>query len=147
MFLHSKTTLESESLRILLLITMVFLVGVSFIPVMADGYSPWQKGAIEGLKIGFKMGQMSTLANQGYNISGFNAEVDKYNAWVQQNFGNDTNLMMPKLPVKSYSNISSISSKPIHAMDASFNRTTPSLESWLANALALAIRCLQLFYY
>ncbi|MDD1752077.1 MAG: hypothetical protein LUQ38_03175, partial [Methanotrichaceae archaeon] len=49
------------------------------------GNTPWQEGAIEGLKIGFHMGQMYALANQGQNISGFNAEVDNYNAWVQKN--------------------------------------------------------------
>jgi hypothetical protein len=53
------------------------------------GNTPWQEGAIEGLKIGFHMGQMYTLAQQGQNISGFNAEVDKYSAWVQKNFGNN----------------------------------------------------------
>ena len=37
------------------------------------GYAPWQNGAIEGLKIGFHMGQMYALAQQGQNISGFNA--------------------------------------------------------------------------
>ena len=60
------------------------------------GYAPWQNGAIEGLKIGFHMGQMYALANQGQNISGFNAEVDNYNAWVQKNFGNNASLLMPK---------------------------------------------------
>jgi len=61
------------------------------------GNTPWQEGAIEGLKIGFHMGQMYALANQGQNISGFNAEVDNYNAWVQKNFGNNMNLLMSKL--------------------------------------------------
>jgi hypothetical protein len=60
------------------------------------GNTPWQEGAIEGLKIGFHMGQMYTLAQQGQNISGFNAEVDKYNAWVQKNFGDNVDLLMPK---------------------------------------------------
>jgi len=87
------------------------------------GSTPWQEGAIEGLRIGFHLGQMYTQAQQGYNISGFNAEVDKYNAWVQQNFGNDPNLMMPKMPMPGYSNVPSISSKPIHAVDDSFNQT------------------------
>ena len=125
-----------------MLITIALLVGIGSAQVMASGRTPWQEGAIEGLKIGFKMGQMHALANQGNNISGFNAEADKYNAWIQQNFSNNSNLLIPKLSMPSYSNAPSIGSKPIHAMDASFNRTTPSLGSWLSNALALTVRCL-----
>jgi hypothetical protein len=116
------------------------------------GYTPCQKDAIESLRIGFHMGQMSALANQGQNISGFNAEVDRYNAWVQQNFGNDPNLMiakmqetgdvMPKMQetgdgMPKIQGTESVmpgyfpvprrtSVKPIHVIDASFNQTTPT---------------------
>jgi hypothetical protein len=71
------------------------------------GYTPWQEGAIEGLKIGFHMGQMYALAKQGYNISGFNAELDKYNAWIQKNFGDDPSLLMPKMITASGAPIAS----------------------------------------
>jgi len=101
------------------LIALAVLIGLA----TAAGYTPWQEGAIEGLKIGFHIGQMYTLAQQGYNISGFNTEVDNYNAWVQKNFGNDQNLMMPKMPMPGYSKVPSISSKPIHAIDESFNQS------------------------
>jgi hypothetical protein len=60
------------------------------------GNTSCQVDAIESLRIGFHMGQMYALANQGQNISGFNAEVDKYNAWVQKNFGDDVNSLMLK---------------------------------------------------
>jgi hypothetical protein len=60
-------------------------------------YTPWQEAAMEGLKIGFRMGQMYNMAQQGYNINSFNAEVDNYNAWVRQNFGSDPNLIMQKM--------------------------------------------------
>jgi hypothetical protein len=140
--------LENESLRTLLLITIALLVGIGSASVMAAGHIPCQDGAIEGLKMGFKMGQMYTLAQQGHNISGFNAEVDKYNAWVQQNFGNDPNLMLSKMPMPDYSNVPSISNKPIHAMDASFNQSAPSdLRSWLSNVLALTVRCLPVQFF
>ncbi|MDD1753713.1 MAG: hypothetical protein LUQ38_11570 [Methanotrichaceae archaeon] len=56
------------------LIALAVLIGLA----TAAGYTPWQEGAIEGLKIGFHIGQMYTLAQQGYNISGFNTEVDNY---------------------------------------------------------------------
>ena len=107
------------------------------------GNTPWQEGAIEGLKIAFHMGQMSALANQGQNISGFNAEVDKYNAWIQQNLGNDPNLLMPKLQESGYDvpvmqETGDImpsyfpvpqrtSAKPTHVIDASFNQTNPAI--------------------
>ena len=61
------------------------------------GYTPWQEGAMEGFGIGFQMGQMYNMAQQGYNISGFNVEVDRYNAWIQQNFGNVPNLLMSRM--------------------------------------------------
>lgn len=64
---------------------------------MAQGYTEWQQGALEGLKYGFKMGQAFANANNGINITGFNAEVDIYNAWVRQNFGENPNLLMTKI--------------------------------------------------
>jgi hypothetical protein len=69
------------------------LVGV----VMAQGYTDWQQGAAEGLKLGFKMGQAYEQAQKGINIDGFNAQVDTYNAWVRQHFGEDPMLLMQKM--------------------------------------------------
>jgi len=84
---------------------------------------------IAGLKIGFHMGQMYTQAQQGYNISGFNVEVDNYNAWVRKNFGNNPNLMMPKIQEPGYGMPGYVPQttaiKPIHGIDGSLNRTTP----------------------
>ena len=116
--------------------------GSSAVGASAAGYTPCQESSIESLKIGFKMGQMYALAQQGHNISGFNAEVDKYNEWIQQNFGNDQNLMMSKMPMPGYGNAPPISGKPIHAMDASFNTTPSDLRPWLSNVLALTAKCL-----
>lgn len=65
--------------------------------VMAQGYTEWQQGAAEGLKIGFKMGQAYEQAQKGINISGFNAQVDTYNAWVREHFGENLNLLMQKM--------------------------------------------------
>lgn len=69
------------------------LVGV----VMAQGYTDWQQGAAEGLKLGFKMGQAYEQAQKGINIDGFNAQVDTYNAWVREHFGEDPMLLMQKM--------------------------------------------------
>jgi len=63
---------------------------------MAAGYTDWQQGAAEGLKVGFKMGQAYEQAQKGINVSGYNAQVDGYNAWVRENFGEDPMLLMPK---------------------------------------------------
>jgi hypothetical protein len=113
------------------------------------GYAPWQDGAIEGLKIGFHMGQMYALAQHGQNISGFNAEVDVYNAWIQQNFGNNPNLMMAKMQetgdvVSKIQGTEAVmpsfipvpqrtSAKPTHVIDASFNRTPTFLPGVVQN--------------
>ena len=63
----------------------------------AVGYTDWQQGAAESLKIGFKMGQAYEQAQKGINVSGFNAQVDVYNAWVREHFGEDPMLLMQKL--------------------------------------------------
>ena len=58
-------------------------------PGLAVGYTDWQQGAAEGLNIGFKMGQAYEQAQKGINVTGFNAQVDIYNAWVREHFGED----------------------------------------------------------
>jgi len=65
--------------------------------VMAQGYTEWQQGASEGLKIGFKLGVAYEQAQKGINIEGFNAQVDTYNAWVREHFGEDLSLLMQKM--------------------------------------------------
>jgi hypothetical protein len=65
--------------------------------VVAQGYTEWQQGAAEGLKIGFEMGQAYEKAQNGIDISGFNAQVDTYNAWVIEHFGQDPRLLMQKM--------------------------------------------------
>lgn len=60
-------------------------------------YTDWQKAAMEGLRMGFDMGQAYQKAIEGTDIAGFNAKVDNYNAWVRTNFGEDTTLLMQKM--------------------------------------------------
>lgn len=64
----------------------------------AAEYNDWQRGAADGLMYGFKMGQAYQNALNGVNVTGFNAEVDRYNDWIRQNFGEDPYLMMSKMP-------------------------------------------------
>jgi hypothetical protein len=111
---------------IVALVLLIALAGA------AGTYTDWQQGAMQGLKIGFHMGEMYTQASQGVNVTGFNSEVDKYNGWVQQNFGNDPALMMPKMsgPVdlsKPYIEVNKTNSNQIvHAIDGSNNMTGPA---------------------
>ena len=69
------------------------LVGLA----VAAGYTDWQQGASEGLKMGFKMGQAYEQAQKGINVAGFNALVDEYNAWIREHFGEDPAMLMQKL--------------------------------------------------
>ena len=69
------------------------LVGLT----MAVGYTDWQQGASEALKIGFKMGQAYEQAQRGIDVSGFNTQVDSYNAWIREHFGEDPMMLMQKL--------------------------------------------------
>lgn len=69
------------------------LVGVVF----AQSYTEWQQGAMDGLNIGFKLGQAYEKASNGLNINEFNTLVDSYNAWVKEHFGEGSNLFMQKI--------------------------------------------------
>jgi hypothetical protein len=94
----------------------IFLCLVSL--VMAQGYTEWQQGATEGLKIGFKLGQAYEQAQKGINVIGFNAQVDAYNAWVREHFGEDPMLLMQKLnpptePISTFSGNSAGSYSPV----------------------------------
>jgi hypothetical protein len=97
----------------------------------AGTYTDWQQGAVQGLKIGFHMGEMYTQASQGVNVTGFNSEVDKYNGWVQQNFGNDPALMMPKMSdgtalSKPVLIVNKTATGIVHTIDGSNNMTGPA---------------------
>lgn len=100
------------------IVIFLCLVGL----VMAAGCTDWQQGAAEGLKMGFKMGQGYANALYGVNVTGFNSQVDIYNAWVRSNFGEDPNLLMSKMkaPVdlsKPYISANNTTSGIIHKID------------------------------
>lgn len=52
---------------------------------------------VEGLRIGFELGQAYQKAIEGVDIADFNLKVDKYNAWVRTNFGEDPSLLMQRM--------------------------------------------------
>jgi hypothetical protein len=125
-------------------IIAIFLCLVSL--AMAQGYTDWQQGAAEGLKIGFKIGQAYDQAKSGIDVAGFNAQVDVYNAWVREHFGEDTMLLMQKLnapvdlskPVLIANN--STNNGIVHAIDGSSkygsNYTTNDLNLLPSGAIA-----------
>ena len=112
--------------------------------VLAQGYTDWQQGAAEGLKVGFKMGQ--AYANSGTDVTGFNAQVDIYNAWVREHFGEDPMLLMQKLnapvdlskPVLIANNTTQ--GGIVHAIDGSNKATGPSYKTNDMNLLPESAR-------
>ena len=74
----------------------VFLCIAGF--AVAAEYTDFQKGALEGLNWGIKMGQAYQLALEGKDVAGFNEKVDEYNAWVRANFAENDTLLMEKMP-------------------------------------------------
>jgi len=68
---------------------------------VAAEYTDFQKGALEGLNWGLKMGQAYQLALDGKDVAGFNKKVDEYNAWVRANFGENNTLLMKKMDEKA----------------------------------------------
>jgi len=116
-------------IKIVYIAILLCLAGLA----MAADYTDIQKSAIDGLNWGFKMGQAYQLALDGKDISGFNAKVDEYNAWVRANFGEDPNLLMDKMEAKAQIDLSkpvliannTTSSKGIvHEMDGSSGERT-----------------------
>ncbi|MCK9566769.1 MAG: hypothetical protein M0Q43_12055, partial [Methanothrix sp.] len=94
---------------------------------MAADYTDQQQSTISGLRLSYQIGQAYEKYLQGGDATTFNALVDQWNAWVQNNFGQDANLLMQKLtgPVdlsKPYL-LANNSTKGgiVHAIDGSFN--------------------------
>lgn len=69
------------------------IVGLS----MAADYTPDQQATINGLRLSYQIGQAYEKYLQGGDATNFNALVDQWNAWVQTNFGQDSNLLMQKV--------------------------------------------------
>lgn len=77
-------------IRIIAVLALLLIAAASALGQMSD----YQRGIAEGLKYGFFMNQKYVDAKAGINISGYNAEVAKYNAWIKSIFGNDPMYLM-----------------------------------------------------
>jgi hypothetical protein len=65
--------------------------------------SDYQKGVADGLRIGFFMNQKYVDAKEGINITGYNTEVARYNAWIESIFGKDPSFLMSPMPLGAMS--------------------------------------------
>lgn len=78
-------------MKSIILTSLILLAG------LASAYTPEQQAILDGMNISFQLGIAYDKAMQGQNVAEYNALVDKYNAWILQNFGEDTSLLKPKL--------------------------------------------------
>jgi hypothetical protein len=106
---------------------LFLLVGlVAAISLASAAYTPQQQAEISGLRLSYQLGQAyDRIQLQGGDVSGFNALVDQWNAWVAVNFGQDSNLLMQKMATGAanlqrpflYANNTTASKGVVHAID------------------------------
>ncbi|MDM7912147.1 MAG: hypothetical protein QUS09_03535 [Methanotrichaceae archaeon] len=75
----------------IIIISLILLAG------LASAYTPEQQTTLDGMNLSFRLGMAYERASQGQNVAEYNVLVDEYNAWIRQHFGEDANLLMPKL--------------------------------------------------
>ncbi len=78
---------------------VIFIVFLMLLAVVsqASEYSSEQQTLIDGLSLSFQLGAAYQKASQGQNVADFNALADQYNSWIRQIFGEDPNLLVPKM--------------------------------------------------
>jgi hypothetical protein len=110
--------------------TIIILVSLLMAVSLGAAYTPEQQTTVDGVKLAFSLGQAYQKALTGQNVTEFNALVDQWNAWVAENFGNDTTLLMEKMtePInlqKPYVTANDTTSKGIaHTIDGATKYTT-----------------------
>lgn len=116
--------------------TILIIMGLLAVASVAAAYTPEQQAMVDGVRLSFQLGQSFERASSGGDISGFNSLVDQWNAWVLENLGNDTDLLMVKmtLPVdqqKPYSAaLNNTTSKGIaHEMDGRSQYTSNDINT------------------
>ncbi len=118
------------------MISLAFLAGLS----LASAFTPEQNTTLEGMGLAFQLGMAYQEAKEGQNVTGFNALVDQYNAWMMIHFGNETTLLMQKMDNAS-ANLESpyaigkqvTEDTMVYASDASGNIEGMSADSVIAN--------------
>jgi hypothetical protein len=116
-------------MRLELIISISLLAAIS----LAAAYTPEQQVAIDGARLSYQIGQAyERISLQGGDVSGFNALVDQWNAWVAKNFGQDANLLMQHMtgpanlqqPYLSSNNTTA--NGVVHAIDGGSGKYGPS---------------------
>jgi len=74
-----------------------FAALIATLSLASAAYTPEQNALKNAMQIGWEMRGAYDIAREGQDITGFNALVDKYNAWVRANFGEDANMLMQKM--------------------------------------------------
>jgi hypothetical protein len=111
--------MEIKMRRIVFALIILALIPTS--PALTD----YQKGVLDGLNHGWGMAQRYCQAQAG-DPTAYNQAVPDYNAWITGIFGQNESLMLSSMggamPAQPYS-IGTTTSRPVHAIDASWNRT------------------------
>jgi hypothetical protein len=75
---------------------LILLVSLIAALSVASAYTPEQQATYDGVRLSYQIGAAYEKYLQSGDATGYNALVDPWNAWVQANFGQDTNLLMQK---------------------------------------------------
>lgn len=75
----------------LIIVSLILLAGI------ASAFTPEQQTTLNGLNLSYNLGMAYEEALLGQDIAGYNALVDEYNAWIQQNFGANSGLEKSKI--------------------------------------------------
>jgi hypothetical protein len=117
-----------NSLRVFAVLVLLSLVAIPALGELTD----YQKGVTDGLAAGMRIGRLLGAAPFDPNeAQTYNGQVDSFNRGLSAVFGNnqtalDMFWMQPYGAGSSYSGMTLqnfSSTKPIHAIDASFNQT------------------------
>ena len=110
---------------------LVLLIMMAFI-VPSSALSDYQRGVLDGLNRGWSMARMYDQAVAG-SPAEFNQAVAGYNAWIESIFGKNESLMLNQISPQAVAQTSAASTanpyfisktyKPVHEIDASWNRT------------------------
>jgi len=86
------------------IIFLTLLAGLS----LASAYTSEQQATLEGMRLSFQLGAAYQGASQGQNVAEFNVLVDEYNAWIRQNFGEDSSLLMSKMNIATANSLNPV---------------------------------------
>jgi hypothetical protein len=111
-------------------IAVLAILSLVVIPALGE-LTDYQKGAMDGMKAGLRMGKL--LGAAPYDPSQaqeYNSLVDTFNQGLSALFGDNADVikMFWMSPLSGYGTAAkAISSKPVHAIDGSWNQTNRTI--------------------